>query len=68
MAPRAPVLPAPSDASRYLCHKSAHHLRSRTATCTELKRKRDRSRHSLKRKFASDVMDQPLKLLCELGG
>ena len=24
--------------------------------------------HSLRRKFASDYMDQPLKVLCELGG
>ena len=24
--------------------------------------------HSLRRKFASDLMDQPLKVLCELGG
>ena len=24
--------------------------------------------HSLRRKFASDLMDQPLKVLCQLGG
>ena len=27
-----------------------------------------RTWHSLRRKFASDLMDQPLKILCELGG
>ena len=30
--------------------------------------KRGRGWHSLRRKFASDLMDQPLKVLCELGG
>ncbi|WP_420439634.1 hypothetical protein [Candidatus Palauibacter sp.] len=29
---------------------------------------RGRGWHSLRRKFASDLMDLPLKVLCELGG
>ena len=33
-----------------------------------LESKRGRGWHSLRRKFASDLMDQPLKVLCELGG
>ena len=33
-----------------------------------MERKRRRGWHSLRRKFASDLMDQPLKVLCELGG
>ena len=33
-----------------------------------MERKRGRGWHSLRRKFASDLMDQPLKVLCELGG
>ena len=33
-----------------------------------LEPKRRRGWHSLRRKFASDLMDQPLKVLCELGG
>ena len=33
-----------------------------------LEPKRRRGWHSLRRKFASDMMDQPLKVLCELGG
>jgi len=33
-----------------------------------LEPKRGRGWHSLRRKFASDLMDQPLKVLCELGG
>ena len=30
--------------------------------------KRGRGWHSLRWKFASDLMNQPLKVLCELGG
>ena len=33
-----------------------------------LEPERGRGWHSLRRKFASDLMDQPLKVLCELGG
>jgi len=33
-----------------------------------LEPKRGRGWHSLRRKFASDLMDEPLKVLCELGG
>jgi len=33
-----------------------------------LEPKRGRGWHSLRRKFASDLMDLPLKVLCELGG
>ena len=33
-----------------------------------LEPRRGRGWHSLRRKFASDLMDQPLKVLCELGG
>jgi integrase len=34
----------------------------------ELKPKRGRGWHSLRRKFASDLMHKPLKVLSELGG
>ena len=34
----------------------------------ELYPKPGRGWHSLRRKFASDLMDQPLKVLCQLGG
>ena len=33
-----------------------------------LEPKRGRGWHSLRRKFASDLMDLPLKVLCDLGG
>jgi len=37
-------------------------------TLAGLEPKRGRGWHSLRRKFASDLMDTPLKVLCELGG
>ena len=64
----APVLPAPGDSSK-------HMSRTRMGTCWKsaerragLEPKRGRGWHSLRRKFASDLMDLPLKVLCDLGG
>ena len=37
-------------------------------TLAGLEPKPGRGPHSLRRKFASDLMNQPLKMLCELGG
>ena len=34
----------------------------------ELEEKPGRGWHSLRRKFASELMDKPLKVLCDLGG
>ncbi len=64
----APVLPAPRDALRCLGRMSAHRMWGRAETLAGLEPKRQRGWHSLRRKFASDLMDQPLKVLCELGG
>ena len=64
----SPVLPAPRDPSRCLCHMSAHRMWNRAETLAGLEPKHRRGWHSLRRKFASDLMDQPLKVLCELGG
>ncbi len=64
----APVLPAPG--SHSICVGSSQ-ARSWWATAQRLaglEPKRGRGWHSLRRKFATDLMDQPLKLLCELGG
>ena len=41
---------------------------NRAEVLAGLEPKRGRGWHSLRRKFASDLMDQPLKVLCELGG
>ena len=40
----------------------------RAEKLTGLERKWGRGWHSLRRKFASDLMDLPLKVLCDLGG
>ena len=64
----APVLHAPRDASRCLYHTSAHRMWGRAERLAGLEPKHRRGWHSLRRKFASDLMDQPLKVLCELGG
>ena len=64
----APVLPAPRDPARSMSHAVACYWWKRAEALAGLERKRGRGWHSLRRKFASDLMDQPLKVLCELGG
>ena len=64
----APVLPSPGDSSK---GPSRHLMRDwwkRAEKLAGLEPKRSRGWHSLRRKLASDLMDQPLKVLCELGG
>ncbi len=63
-----PVLPSSSDATKstnrvsaFLWWKKAQHLAG-------LEPKPGRGWHSLRRKFATDLMELPLKVLCELGG
>ncbi len=63
-----PVLPAPADPSQCLGRSLAVRWWSRAVTLAGLEPKCGRGWHSLRRKFASDLMDQPLKVLCELGG
>ena len=64
----APVLPAPTDPSRCAGRSLVRAWWYRAQTLAGLEPKRGRGWHSLRRKFASDLMDQPLKVLCELGG
>ncbi len=64
----APVLPAPSDAARCLTRFRTFRWWKKAQTLAGLEPKRGRGWHSLRRKFASDLMDAPLKVLCELGG
>ena len=64
----APVTPSPRDPT--ICVKSSL-VRAwwvRAEALAGLEPKRGRGWHSLRRKFASDLMHQPLKVLCELGG
>ena len=64
----APVLPSPQDARRCIGRVSAHKWWSKAQTLAGLEPKPGRGWHSLRRKFATDLMELPLKVLCELGG
>ncbi len=64
----APVLPAPKDPSVCMSRSLAMDRWSKAVKLAGLEPKRGRGWHSLRRKFASDLMDLPLKVLCELGG
>ena len=63
-----PVLPAPMDPTRSVSHPQAGAWWKKAERLAGLESRRGRGWHSLRRKFASDLMDQPLKVLCELGG
>ena len=63
-----PLLPAPKDASVCLSRSLARDWWKKAEVLAGLAPKRLRGWHSLRRKFASDLMNQPLKVLCELGG
>ena len=63
-----PVLPATTDASKCAGRSPLRYWWNRAEELAGLGRMRGRGWHSLRRKFASDLMDLPLKVLCELGG
>jgi integrase len=64
----SPLLPAPKDPSEPSSRHLARDWWKKAEAMAGLEPKRGRGWHSLRRKFASDLMDQPLKILCELGG
>ena len=64
----APVLPAPRNPSKCANSERTHLWWKKAERLAGLEPKPGRGWHSLRRKFASDLMDQPLKVLCELGG
>ena len=64
----APVLPSSRDATQCMHRVSTYRWWRKAQALAGLDPKRGRSWHSLRRKFASDLMDLPLKVLCELGG
>ena len=64
----APVMPAPKSPSKCMGSALVQKWWGRAERLAGLEPKRGRGWHSLRRKFASDLMDQPLKVLCELGG
>lgn len=63
-----PILPSPGDPSRGLSRHLMRDWWKRAERRAGLEPKKGRGWHSLRRKFASDLMDQPLKVLAELGG
>ena len=62
------MLPAGTDPARCMGRGWAYRLWNRAERLAGLKPKPGRGWHSLRRKFATDLMDQPLKVLCQLGG
>ena len=64
----APVFPEPKDPSKPLSRHLPKAWWDRAEKLAGLDRKHGRGFHSLRRKFASDLMHQPLKVLSELGG
>ena len=67
-AGNSPVFPAPKDPSRCLDRSRVRVWWDKAQKLAGLEPRRGRGWHSLRRKFASDLMSQPLKVLCELGG
>ena len=63
-----PLLPAPKDPSACISRFLVRDWWNRAEAGAGLQPKRGRGWHSLRRKFASDLMNQPLKVLCQLGG
>ena len=64
----APVLPSPTEPSACVNRWLIRAWWKKAEKLAGLEPKRGRGWHSLRRKFASDLMHQPLKVLCELGG
>ena len=62
------VLPAPRAPSASISRGRAVAWWHKAERLAGLEHVRGRGWHSLRRKFASDLMDLPLKVLCELGG
>ncbi|MDE0357221.1 MAG: site-specific integrase [Gammaproteobacteria bacterium] len=63
-----PVLPRTRNPSECVGFTQARFWWKKAERLAGLEPKRGRGWHSLRRKFASDLMDLPLKVLCELGG
>lgn len=64
----ASVLPAPQDPSRCVSRHLARDWWRKAEKKAELEPRRGRGYHSLRRKFASELIHKPTKVLCELGG
>jgi len=65
---KAPVLPSTQDPAICVRRWMLDDRWRKAERLAGLEPKRGRGWHSLRRKFASDLMDLPLKVLCQLGG
>ena len=63
-----PVLPAPRNPLAVVGAARLYAWWRKAQILAGLEPKAGRGWHSLRRKFASDLMDQPLRVLCQLGG
>lgn len=64
----APVLPSPKDAAKPVGRYLVRGWWRKAERLVGLERRPGRGWHSLRRKFATDLMHEPLKVLCMLGG
>ena len=64
----SPLLPAPINPSTCVSRSLARDWLKKAQTLAGLEPKRGCGWHSLRRKFASDLIGPPLKVLCDLGG
>jgi integrase len=63
-----PVLPAPKELTQPVDRYLLRNWWLNAEQPAGLARRPGRGWHSLRRKFATELMDQPLKVLCQLGG
>ena len=64
----APLLPAPKDRSRPVGRYVVRGWWRKAERLAGFERRQGRGWHSVRRKFATDLMHAPLKVLCKLGG
>ena len=64
----SPVFPVPMDPSRSVSRNLVRDWWEKAEVLAGLEPMHGRGWHFLRRKFASDLMDQPLKVLADLGG
>ncbi len=64
----SPVLPAPKDPARPVGRYLLRNWWRRAEVRAGLERKPGRGWHSLRRKFATDLHEEPLSVVCQLGG
>ncbi len=63
-----PILPSVSEPSRPAPPYYMRDLWHKAESAVGLDRKNGRGWHSVRRKFATELMHEPLKVLCKLGG